>query len=220
MLKPAEQPAHRRKAKLDGPELFAQVPGPVWCNLHARLPPLLAPRLDRLDDGASVVREEPCLEEDKRIRSRLPARAGNLPKRERGFTFEHLLDHLIALRQILLPVEPVRALGLEFGLEELLPVLQLPDLLRVPGGLVGQRLLQPLALRGRLAALQLLGLKLALKLSHTVLQLRGGLYENKEESSATVQTKTRSRQEDPARLLSSRPESRGLHPVGALARPH
>ena len=26
--------------------------------------------------------------------------------------------------------------------------------------------------------------------------------------------------EDPTRLLSSRPESRGLHPVGALTRPH
>jgi hypothetical protein len=98
-------------------------------------------------------------------------------------------------------------------------VLQLADLVRVPAGLVGQLLLELLPRLDRLAALLLFGLDLAFELGHASLQLRDGFCKVKEKVVNDNAIKEESHREDPARLLSSQPESRGLHPAGALARP-
>ena len=83
--------------------------------------------------------------------------------------------------------------------------------------LVRQFLRQTVALLGGLAALLLLGVELGLELAHARPQLSGSLCQDKKETSAS--TKNKFLPEDPARLLSSRPESRGLHPAGALTCP-
>jgi hypothetical protein len=66
----------------------------------------------------------------------------------------------------------------------------------MPVGLVGQLLLQPLARLNRLAALQLLGLDLALELGHVPLQLRDGLCKAKKES---CQRQCKQRRKPPGR---------------------
>ena len=79
-------------------------------------------------------------------------------------------------------------LTLELGLEEVLAILQLLDLrhvlldlLLVPLRLVGQLLVQALALLHHLAALQLLGAELALNLTQALLQCSSCLCEDKKE---------------------------------------
>jgi hypothetical protein len=89
----------------------------------------------------------------------------------------------------------------------------------VPTRLVRQLLDQAVALLSYLAALLLLGAQLGLGLAQALLQFGGRPCKDKEEKTSTICKEDECLPGDPARLLSSRPESRGLHPAGALARP-
>ena len=64
--------------------------------------------------------------------------------------------------------------------------------------------------------------ELTLELGHMLHQLGGSRCKKKTKGVIIYFDKNENKptREDPARLLSSRPKSRGLHPAGALARPH
>ena len=83
--------------------------------------------------------------------------------------------------------------------------------------LVGQPLDQAVTLLNQGVKLGFLGAKGGLGPTQLLPQVGIGLcrYGKEEKSNKEEVVK-----EDPTELLSSRPESRGLHPVGALTRPH
>ena len=122
-----------------------------------------------------------------------------------------------ALAQHLPHLGPVCCLGLVLGFEGGLAVLR-----RLQGRLmalllVGQLLDQAVMLLSEGVKLGFLGAKGALGPTQLLPQFGIGRYRyGKEEKS----NKNEVARKDPARLLNSRPESRGLHPVGALTRPH
>ena len=114
-------------------------------------------------------------------------------------------------------LSPVCRLGLIFGFEGGLAVL-----CRLQGSLValllvGQLLDQAVTLLSQGVALSFLGAKGGLGTTQLLPQVGIGLYRYGEEERSNKKEVAR---KDPARLLSSRPESRGLHPVGALTCPH
>ena len=143
--------------------------------------------------------------------------SGKQGRRRRRPTVNQVFDLAIAVDQRLPLFGPTCRLCLIFGLEGGLAVLH-----RLQGRLmalllVGQPLGQAVTLLGQ-------GIKFGLLsaeggLSPTQLLPQSGVGRcrqgRKERSNKEEVVK-----EDPIRLLSSRPESRGLHPVGALTRPH
>ena len=123
----------------------------------------------------------------------------------------------VAVIQWLPRLGPVRRLGLVLGLEGGLAVLH-----RLQGRLmalllISQLLGQTVALLSQGVELGFFGTKGGLGPTQLLPQVGIGLCRyGKEEKS----NKKEVARKDPTRLLSSRPESRGLHPVGALTRPH
>ena len=83
--------------------------------------------------------------------------------------------------------------------------------------LVGQLLGQAVTLQDQGVVLGFLGAKGGLGPAELPPQV--GIGSCKHEDKGKI-NKEEVVKEDPTRLLSSRPESRGLHPVGALTRPH
>ena len=113
--------------------------------------------------------------------------------------------------------QPARRLGLVLGLEGGLAVLH-----RLQGCLgalllVGQPLDQAVTLLNQGVKLGFLGAKGGLGPTQLLPQVGIGLCRYGKEEKSNKKEVVR---KDPTRLLSSRPESRGLHPVGALTRPH
>ena len=143
--------------------------------------------------------------------------SGKQGRRRGRPTVNQVFDLAVAVDQRLPRLGPARRLGLILGLEGGLAVLH-----RLQGRLVALLLVgQPL---GQAVTLLCQGVKLGLLsaeggLSPTQLFPQTGVGRcrdgRKERSNKEEVVK-----EDPTRLLSSRPESRGLHPVGALTRPH
>ena len=79
---------------------------------------------------------------------------------------------------------------------------------------------QSVTLLGQLAALPLLAMQVGVGFTQLLLQDSIGLYKSRKRKRRQRSTKKKySRRGDPARLLSSRPESQGLQPAGAPARP-
>ena len=143
--------------------------------------------------------------------------SGKQGRRRRRLTVNQIFDLAIAIDQRLLRFGPAGRLCLILGLEGGLAVLH-----RLQGRLmalllVGQPLGQAVTLLGQDVKLGFLSAEGGL--SPTQLLPQSGVgrcrHGRKERSNKEEVVK-----EDPTRLLSSRPESRGLHPVGALTRPH
>ena len=112
---------------------------------------------------------------------------------------------------------PARRLGLVFGFEGGLAIRRHLQGRLVALLLVGQPLDQAVTLLNQGVELGFLGAKGGLGPAQLLPQVGIDLCRyGKEEKS----NKKEVARKDPTRLLSSRPESRGLHPVGALTRPH
>ena len=114
-------------------------------------------------------------------------------------------------------LSPARRFGLELGLQGVLAVLRLLQGRLVALLLVGQLLGQAVMLQDQGVVLGFLGAKGGLGPAELLPQV--GIGSCKHEDKGKI-NKEEVVKEDPTRLLSSRPESRGLHPVGALTRPH
>ena len=114
-------------------------------------------------------------------------------------------------------LSPARRFGLKLGLQGVLAVLRLLQGRLVALLLVGQLLGQAVTLQDQGIVLGFLGAKGGLGPAELPPQV--GIGSCKHEDKGKI-NKEEAVKEDPTRLLSSRPESRGQHLVGALTRPH
>ena len=114
-------------------------------------------------------------------------------------------------------LSPARRFGLELSFEGVLAVLRLLQGRLVALLLVGQLLGQAVTLQDQGVVLGFLGAKGGLGPAELPPQV--GISSCKHEDKGKI-NKEEFVREDPTRLLSSRPQSRGLHPVDALTRPH
>ena len=143
--------------------------------------------------------------------------SGKQGRRRRRPTINQVFDLAIAVDQRLLRFGPAGRLCLLLGLEGDLAVLHRLQGRLVALLLVGQPHDQTVTLLCQGGKFGLLNTKAGLCPAQLLPQTGVGRCRNgsKERSNEEEVVK-----EDPTRLLSSRPESRGLHPVGALTRPH
>ena len=114
-------------------------------------------------------------------------------------------------------LSPARRFGLELGLQGVLAILRLLQGHLVVLLLAGQLLGQAVMLQDQGVVLDFLGAKGGLGPAELPSQV--GIGSCKHEDKGKI-NKEEVVKEDPTQLLSSRPESRGLHPLGALTRPH
>ena len=143
--------------------------------------------------------------------------SGKQGRRRGRPTVNQVFNLAIAVDQRLPRFGPACYLCLIFGLEGGLAVLHRLQGRLVAPLLVGQPLGQAVTLLGQGVKLGLLSVEGGLSPTQLLPQVGIGVCRyGKEEKS----NKKEVARKDPARLLSSRPESRGLHPVGALTRPH
>ena len=132
-------------------------------------------------------------------------------------TVNQVFDLAVAVDQRLPCLSPARRLGLVFVLEGGLAVLHRFQDRLVALLLVGQLLDQAVTLLSQGVELDFLSTKGGLGPTQLLPQFGVGRCRYGREKKSNKKEVVR---KDPARLLSSRPESRGLHPVGALTRPH